>query len=607
MDDALLSYYNRELAYVRKLGAEFAEQHPKIAGRLRLDKEVVEDPHVSRLIESFAFLTARIRHTIDDSFPELTEALMGLIYPDYHAPMPSMSIVQFRAIPSVPKSNVVERNRRLSTEVPNLGRCYYRSSYETEVTPITLSDIEFANYPVKAPALPSTTHRKNLNQAVLKCSINPFDGITLDEVSRSSLRFYINAQPQISFKLYEFLLHNVSGISIARHPGDPDAKFLPPSALQACGLDDESALIFDGRTSTAHRLLAEYFAFPEKFLFISLNGLEDIWQEFTEGFNIYFYFDQTHAELVHGVGDDTLALGCSPMVNLFEERSEGMDASEIGVEEKLRISGVVIPFADIHSVKKVYASNGEGKRMNLLPFYGSHKRSVDEEVIYWHIRRENSQWYNGMVSHGTDTYISFVDENFQVVTPESDWVINADVVCTNRDMPNKLPFGPDQPHIDFYSGGAGLRAKCLTPPTSTIQPQLDDLTRWQLVTQLSLQNFAGDDGLMVLKETLQLYDFQKNRESQSIIEGIVGLSTKITTAKLIHEGRSAMCQGTHITLEFDEHYYSGSGLYLFSALLSEFFSQYCTMNSFTQLSVHIKQRSGRPIEWPPRSGKQILV
>ncbi len=212
-----------------------------------------------------------------------------------------------------------------------------------------------------------------------------------------------------------------------------------------------------------------------------------------------------------------------------------------------------------------------------------------------------------MVSHGTDTYISFVDENFQVVTPESDWVINADVVCTNRDMPNKLPFGPDQPHIDFYSGGAGLRAKCLTPPTSTIQPQLDDLTRWQLVTQLSLQNFAGDDGLMVLKETLQLYDFQKNRESQSIIEGIVGLSTKITTAKLIHEGRSAMCQGTHITLEFDEHYYSGSGLYLFSALLSEFFSQYCTMNSFTQLSVHIKQRSGRPIEWPPRSGKQILV
>jgi len=112
---------------------------------------------------------------------------------------------------------------------------------------------------------------------------------------------------------------------------------------------------------------------------------------------------------------------------------------------------------------------------------------------------------------------------------------------------------------------------------------------------------------MVLKETLQLYNFQKNRESQSIIEGIVALKTTITTAKLIQDGRSAICQGTKITLEFDEHYYSGSGLYLFSALLSEFFSQYCTMNSFTQLSVQIKQRPGKAIEWPPRSGKQILV
>ena len=99
MDEALLSYYNRELAYLRKLGAEFAEKHPKIAGRLRLDRDTVEDPHVSRLIESFAFLTARIRHKLDDSFPELTEALMGLLYPDYHAPVPSLSIARFYLMP----------------------------------------------------------------------------------------------------------------------------------------------------------------------------------------------------------------------------------------------------------------------------------------------------------------------------------------------------------------------------------------------------------------------------------------------------------------------------------------------------------------------------
>ena len=609
MDDALLSYYNRELTYIRRLGAEFAEQHPKIAGRLRLDKEVVEDPHVSRLIESFAFLTARIRHTIDDSFPELTEALMGLLYPDYHAPLPSMSIVQFRAIPSVPKVGAVEKGRILGTELSSIGRCYYRSCYDTDVLPINIGAAQFAAYPVKAPTLPNSPHKKIVNQAVLKLSILPFSDTLLSDIEVSGLRFYINAQPQISFKLYEYLLTHVTGIAVARSPNDPDVKFLPTSMLTPCGLADNEAVIeFDGRTSTAHRLLAEYFSFPEKFLFITLNGLEECWQTFSEGFNIYLYFNQTHAELVQGVNNDTLVLGCSPVVNLFEEPIESIQAADVGIEAKLRVSNTHTHCADVHSVKAVYANNSEGKRIELTPFYGPHQKgNSDDSAIYWHLRRENSQWYGGQVSHGTDTYISFVDESFKVITPDSDWIINADVLCTNRDLPSKLPFGPDQPSIDFMEGGAGLRIKCLTAPSSTVQPKLNDATRWQLVTQLSLQNFTGDDGLLVLKETLQLYDFQQTRESRSIVEGIIALSTKITTARLVQQGRAAICQGTHIVIEFDEHYYSGSGLYLFSALLSEFFSQFCTINRFTELSVRIKQRPGHPIEWPPRSGKQILL
>ncbi|MDX1391260.1 MAG: type VI secretion system baseplate subunit TssF, partial [Rheinheimera sp.] len=89
MNDELLKYYNRELTYIRRMGAEFAQQYPKIAGRLRLSEENVEDPHVSRLIEGFSLLTAQIRQKLDDSFPELTDALLGQLYPDYQAPIPS--------------------------------------------------------------------------------------------------------------------------------------------------------------------------------------------------------------------------------------------------------------------------------------------------------------------------------------------------------------------------------------------------------------------------------------------------------------------------------------------------------------------------------------
>src|SRR2546430_4249034 len=116
MADELLSYYNRELAYLRRLGGEFAEAHPKIAGRLRMTADAVEDPHVSRLLEGVAFLNARIRQKLDDDFPELTDAILGQLYPHYLAPVPSMTIVQFRAARGLPGSFTVKADTEFETE-----------------------------------------------------------------------------------------------------------------------------------------------------------------------------------------------------------------------------------------------------------------------------------------------------------------------------------------------------------------------------------------------------------------------------------------------------------------------------------------------------------
>ena len=77
--DSLLAFFNRELEALRVLAGEFAERHPKIAGRLRLTKDTVDDPHVSRLLEGVAFLGARVQHRLDDEFPELTDALLSVL------------------------------------------------------------------------------------------------------------------------------------------------------------------------------------------------------------------------------------------------------------------------------------------------------------------------------------------------------------------------------------------------------------------------------------------------------------------------------------------------------------------------------------------------
>ncbi|MGI1678139.1 MAG: type VI secretion system baseplate subunit TssF [Cellvibrionaceae bacterium] len=615
MDDVLLSYYNRELAYVRKLGAEFADQHPKIAGRLRLDKDTVEDPHVSRLIESFAFLTARIRHSIDDSFPELTEALMGILYPDFHAPFPSMTIVQIRVIEKVAKSQViVPKSTVYYVNAGEFGDCYYTSLGNNQVLPVEIKDAKFSNVPVKAPSLPSDFYSRPATKSVYKFAVKPFEGVKPGDITEDKIRFYINAQPQIAFKLYEYLLHRSVGVAIAKNSHDTDAMFLPASCIKACNFEEEQGsnpetIAPDGRNSSAHRKIIEYFVFPNKFLFFDIEVDKDCWKKFADGFNIYIYFDQTHPELVQGVDDSTLLLGCTPAMNLYKEKVNAFKGSSIGVEQKLETTGHRSRFVDIHKINRVYGQDEKGKNITIMPFYGSHlKKNKDDPEMYWHLRRENSQHADGMVSHGTDAYLSFVDSDFKVMEPDSSWVINADVVCTNRDVPSKLSFGPDQPEIDLlYGGGGGLRFKCVVPPTSNIQPKLDDSSRWQLVTQLSLQSFSGADGLNVLKETLQLHDLLSSRESRSIIDGITALKTSLATTRMVSEGRAAICQGTKITLDFDEHYYSGNGLYLFSSVLNEFFAQFCTINSFTQLIVNIKQQPDNTIEWPPRIGKQELI
>src|SRR5512136_1590812 len=110
--DDLLVYYERELSFLRQMGAEFADKYPKIAARLLIESTRCEDPHVERVLEAFAFLAARVHLKIDDEFPEITEALLGILYPHYIRPIPSMSVVEFHVDPDQSKLTTGLRVRR---------------------------------------------------------------------------------------------------------------------------------------------------------------------------------------------------------------------------------------------------------------------------------------------------------------------------------------------------------------------------------------------------------------------------------------------------------------------------------------------------------------
>jgi type VI secretion system protein ImpG len=154
MSDALLPYYNRELDAIRALAAEFALAHPKIAGRLRLSEEQVDDPHVARLLEGLAFLAARVHHRLDDEFPELTDALLGVLYPHYLAPLPSTAIAQFVCKPDLKVACQVPVNLPLDTEPVRGETCRFRTVYPATLWPVEIESVRLSGLPLAAPANP---------------------------------------------------------------------------------------------------------------------------------------------------------------------------------------------------------------------------------------------------------------------------------------------------------------------------------------------------------------------------------------------------------------------------------------------------------------------
>src|SRR5262245_53696887 len=143
MSATLFPYYERELLFLRQFAQEFARQYPAAAGRLLLEPNRSADPHVERLIESFALLARRVPHKLDDEFPELTDALLGVLYPHYLAPVPSMATVQFELDPGraqLPDGFRIDRHSRLATAPVRDLPCKFRTCYPVTLWPVALAD-----------------------------------------------------------------------------------------------------------------------------------------------------------------------------------------------------------------------------------------------------------------------------------------------------------------------------------------------------------------------------------------------------------------------------------------------------------------------------------
>lgn len=605
MDD-LLPYYNRELAYLRKLGAEFAEKHPKIAGRLRMSGEVVEDPHVSRLVESVALLTARVRKKIDDDFPEIAEAMLGVLCPHFVKPFPSASIVQFtlgKASWAATEPQLVTRGSEVETDPIEGAPCRFRTCYPVELWPVRVSEASLASMPARAPNTIFTPKSGGVLRLRLE-TLSP--KVRFADLNLRSLRFYLHGQAIHANGLYERLLNNAVGVAIDSGDGGKVVT-LPPGAIQPMGYGPDEGLVdYDARSFLGYRLLTEYFVLPEKFLFVELNLNEKAIAYAGDGrvLYVFVYLDQHDPGLERNVDASTFRLGCAPVANLFEYRAEPIRLTG-EVSEYRVVPDARRPLAhEVVSVDQIVARTSGDESVELQPLYHVEHGAGKGSRVFWHAARRPATMSEHRIDHGAEVYLSLVDLETEPMSLDG-WTIDARVTCCNRDLPGRLPFGGGQPHLRLASGSAA-EVVCLTPPTRTLRPSLGAGAAWRLVSKLCLNHSSLVANPDTLREVLSLYDFVATSESRTLVEAIIGVSSRRVVGRVGATG-AAFCRGVEVSLHLDEERFSAGGRYLFASVIERFLALYTSINSFTTTRVTTNRVEGTLKQWPPRAGDRVLV
>jgi type VI secretion system protein ImpG len=613
MPDELLTYYERELAFLRQIGAEFAAKYPKIASRLLLEANQSEDPQVERLIQGFAFLAARIHHKIDDEFPEITDALLGVLYPHYLAPIPSMSIVQFVIDPDQGKltsGHLIPRGTPLYSQPVDGSPCRFRSCY-----PVTLWPLEVTAARIEEP---DRQRRSSEAVAAIRLELRCLGGMAFAQLELERLRFFLSGESPLAYGLYELLLNNVCQVQL-RVPGEAGSRppiSLSPNCLQAVGFgSDEGMLAYTPRSFLGYRLLQEYFNFPEKFLFVDVCELDRAARAGAgDRLDVVIYLNRV-PRLEQPINASTFRLGCAPIINLFEQIAEPIRLSQAQTEYRVIADVRRQNATEVYSVDTVSSISPQlQEAVTFQPFYSfKHLAEQERQQAFWHaIRRPSPRKEDS----GTEVYLSLVDFNFQPTLPPLE-TLTVHITSTNRDLPGKLPFGGDTRRPpspgergDFELEGAAplLSIRCLKKPTETARPPLRRGAQWRLISHLSLNYLSiCDGGRDALQEILKLYDFSDSAVVRQHIAGITDVTSRRVVGRPGSMPWNGFCRGLEVTVQFDEEKYVGSGVFLFASVLEKFLGLYASLNSFTQLVATTQQREEPLKQWPPRAGEQILL
>ena len=626
MDPRLLEYYNAELAYLREMGAEFAEEFPKVAARLTMEGMDVSDPYVERLLEGFAFLTARLHLKVDTEFPKFTQSLLEIVYPDFLAPVPSMAMVELSPDlvdaglaegPSLPKGSAIK------APLPRgeTNSCQFTSAHPVRLWPLEIAQAKYFKF---APDLPLSNFK--LRESIrggLRIKLSCTAGLDFSKLDCDELIFHIKAPEEASLALYEAVLAKSLGALVHwEQKGAPQTHLLEAPSVHAYGFEDrESLLPFDRRSFQGYRLLREYFAFPQRFLFFRVSGLQKIFKQVRgTSCEIVLLSAGIDDKLEALIDRDCLSLFATPVANIFEHK-----ADRILIRPEEHEGHVVVDKTrpldfEVYRITSLTGYTDEAEKATFFaPFYGGHHESWRHTAAtpqaYFTLRRtlrmpsQSSRRKGTRTGYlGTEAYVSLVDET---ESPFSKQIhqLSADVLATNRDLPLLIPIGglaklTLPPGLPIKSG------KVIVGPTTPLMRLVDGQLAWQMLSHLTLNYeslFAeqGETSSALLQKILGLYLSVGDTSGKRIVESITALRAKPLVRRLPSPGPITFGRGLAIEMTLAETGFSGSGAYLFGSVMERFFARHVTVNSFTQLTL-LSDSRGEIAQWMPRAGLKAI-
>lgn len=625
MDPRLLDHYNRELLFVREMGAEFARQYPRIAARLGLDDTECSDPYVERLLESFAFLAARVQLKLEARHPDFTRHLAEIVYPHFQCPIPSCAVVELKPDfreDALQAGVVVPRLASMRSQLAKGERtaAEFRSACPVTLWPLEVAEVRYISGSGALGSLGLNVPPQA--RAAIRLRLRTAGGASLAALPLDRLTFHIKAPQGVAAHIFEQLQANLQGVIVrdaAAEAATAAATWQPPTAIAFNGMEDSEALLPETLQGlSAYRLLQEYFALPEKFLFFTVTGLRDVVSRCGGNqVDIHLVLDRAHPALENSLGADHFRLYCTPVVNLFEK---ALDRIHVGPHETehhlLPDRNRPLDF-ELHTVLEATGLVGEADaRVPVRPFYSSeHLAARSGPDCFFTLQRRPRLLSPRQVATGartsyvgTETWMSLTsrhaDDTLATIRQ-----LDVRALCTNRDLPLYLAIGKGRTDL-LLDGSAPVESiRCIAGPTAPRPSPADGDAAWKLIghlamNQLSLADRAGSADS--LRELLTLYADPHDAAVARQVEGVRELGIESIVQRIPGPGPVAFGRGLQVVLALDDAAFEGTGIVTLGAVLERVFARLVSVNSFTCTELRSTKR-GTIKRWPVRAGTRPVL